>query len=148
MHLRVSSLAEHTDAVVHALTADAAVSTVAVLKGASVQPPGDLVLADVAREAANGVVERLREVGVHEEGAIHLEGAARHEFARALSRVFASGAVMSATALIATIFLPAVDFSRGVPAAAGEQMLAAEMTSLEPEDEPDAIGDRRVATGD
>jgi EmrB/QacA subfamily drug resistance transporter len=73
--------------------------------------------------------------------AIQLEGAARHDFAAALSRVFASGAVMSAIALVATIFLPTVDFSRGVPKAAGEQMLAAEMTQLEPDDEPEAITD-------
>jgi hypothetical protein len=40
---------------------------------------------------------------------------------------------------VATLFLPPVDFSSGVPAAAGEQMLAAEMANLEPEDEPVAV---------
>jgi hypothetical protein len=39
-------------------------------------------------------------------------------------------------ALIVTFFLPAVSFSRGVTAQAGEQMLAAEMSNLEPADEP------------
>ena len=34
-----------------------------------------------------------------------------------------------------------VGFSRGVPGAAGEQMLQAEMTNLEPEDEPVTVPD-------
>jgi hypothetical protein len=34
-----------------------------------------------------------------------------------------------------------VHFSRGVPASAGERMLAAEMTNLEPRDEPVAVPD-------
>ena len=47
--------------------------------------------------------------------------------------------VVSAAGLIATLFLPSIDFGRGVPAAAGERMLQAEMTNLEPEDEPVAV---------
>jgi hypothetical protein len=71
--------------------------------------------------------------------ALRLEGPARAQFAQALSRVFALGGVMSAVGLLASFFLPPVDFSRGVPAGAGEQLLAAEMTSLESDDEPEAI---------
>ena len=37
--------------------------------------------------------------------------------------------------------LPPVEFSHGVPAAAGEQMIEAEMTNLQPEDEPIAINE-------
>ena len=37
------------------------------------------------------------------------------------------------------MFLPPVDFSSGIAAAAGEQMLAAEMTNLEPDGEPVAV---------
>ena len=79
--------------------------------------------------------------GVHGVSAttLKLEGAARTQFAHALSRVFALGGVMSAVGLLASFFLPPVDFSRGVPAGAGEQLLAAEMTSLESDDEPDGI---------
>ena len=65
-----------------------------------------------------------------------LAGPARAQFAAALHRVFLAGAVVSAAGLIATLFLPSISFSRGVPDAAGEQMLQAEMTNLEPEDEP------------
>ena len=71
--------------------------------------------------------------------ALHLEGPARLQFAHALSRVFAVGGVMSAVGLVVSFFLPRVDFSRGVPSGAGEQLLAAEMTSLEPEDEPECV---------
>jgi len=65
-----------------------------------------------------------------------LSGPMRTQFAAALHRVFVTGAIVSMAGLIATLFLPAVEFGRGVKASAGEQMLQAEMTNLEPEDEP------------
>jgi len=71
--------------------------------------------------------------------ALRLEGEARIQFAHALSRVFAVGAVMSGVGFVVALFLPPVDFSRGVPAAAGEHLLAAEMTSLESDDEPEGV---------
>ena len=71
-----------------------------------------------------------------------LTGAARLQFAAALHQVFLAGTVLAAASLVATLFLPPVDFSAGVPSAAGEQMLAAEMTNLEPEDEPVAVPER------
>jgi hypothetical protein len=74
-------------------------------------------------------------------GGTLLTGAVRLQFASALHQVFVAGAVLAAAALVATFFLPPVNFGRGVPAAAGEQMLAAEMTNLEPEDEPVAVRD-------
>jgi hypothetical protein len=74
-------------------------------------------------------------------GAIALSGPVRDQFAAALHRVFVAGAVVSGAGLLATMFLPPVDFSQGVPAAAGEQMLEAEMTNLQPEDEPIAINE-------
>jgi MFS family permease len=78
-------------------------------------------------------------------GALRLEGAARVQFALALSRVFTVGAIMSAVGLVVSFFLPPVDFSRGVPSGAGEQLLAAEMTSLESDDEPEAIAKAATA---
>ena len=74
-------------------------------------------------------------------GAIALSGPMRDQFAAALHRVFIAGAVVSGAGLLATLFLPPVHFSHGVPAAAGEQMLEAEMTNLQPEDEPIAINE-------
>jgi hypothetical protein len=79
-------------------------------------------------------------------GTLRLEGPARVQFAQALSRVFAAGAVMSALGLAASFFLPPVDFSRGVPPGAGGQLIAAEMTSLESEDEPEGVK-AEAATG-
>ena len=72
-------------------------------------------------------------------GTTMLTGAAREQFASGLHRVFLAGTFVSAAGLLATFFLPAVSFSRGVPGGAGEQMLTAEMANLEPEDEPVAI---------
>jgi EmrB/QacA subfamily drug resistance transporter len=69
-------------------------------------------------------------------GGAMLTGAARLQFATALHQVFLAGTVLAAASVVAGLFLPPVDFSGGVPAAAGEQMLSAEMTNLEPDDQP------------
>ena len=61
---------------------------------------------------------------------------ARAPFAAALHRVFVAGAIVTAVGFVATLFLPPVDFTRHVPAGAGERLLEAEMCSLRPEDEP------------
>jgi hypothetical protein len=68
-----------------------------------------------------------------------LSAAVRDQFAAALHRVFVSGAIVSAAGLLAALFLPSISFAKGVSGAAGEQMLQAEMTNLEPEDEPIAV---------
>ena len=68
-----------------------------------------------------------------------LTGAARLQFAAALHSVFVAGAMVAGASFVATLFLPPVDFSRGVDAAAGERMLEAEMATLKPEDEPVSI---------
>ena len=73
---------------------------------------------------------------------VMLAGAARLQFAAALHQVFVAGAVLAGGSVVATLFLPPVNFSRGVPAAAGEQMLEAEMTTLAPEDEPVEVTER------
>ncbi len=73
LHLRIYAPASLTESVTQVLRDEPTVSTLAVLKGASVRPPGDLVLADVPRETANIVVDRLRETGVHIHGSIQLE---------------------------------------------------------------------------
>jgi EmrB/QacA subfamily drug resistance transporter len=70
-----------------------------------------------------------------------LTGPARLQFATALHHVFIAGTVLAGASVLATLFLPPVDFSSGVPTAAGEQLLAAEMANLEPEDEPVTVPD-------
>ena len=71
--LRISSPRDQTDDVLRILQADPGVSSLAVVRDASLRPVGDLVIADVAREAANDVVDRLRELGIHLEGSLHIE---------------------------------------------------------------------------
>ncbi|NUR82157.1 MAG: DUF389 domain-containing protein [Dermatophilaceae bacterium] len=62
-----------TEQVTGVLSDSPAVSTLSVLRGAALRPVGDVVLADVAREGANAVVESLRDLGVHEDGTLQLE---------------------------------------------------------------------------
>jgi EmrB/QacA subfamily drug resistance transporter len=59
--------------------------------------------------------------------------------AAALRTVFGVGAVVSAAAWLPSLALPPVDFNAGVSAAAGEEMLVAEMTTLEADDEPSSL---------
>lgn len=73
LRIRVLAPAHLSDQVVEVLTADPAVSALAVMRGACVRPAGDLLLADVAREAANDVIDRLRATKVHIEGSIEVE---------------------------------------------------------------------------
>jgi uncharacterized hydrophobic protein (TIGR00271 family) len=73
LQLRVSAPADLTDRVLAVFSGDPAVSQLAVLRGAGVEPPGDVVLADVAREAANEMVDRLVALGVPEQGTIQVE---------------------------------------------------------------------------
>lgn len=73
LRLHISAPARMTEAVLTMLTDDPAVSSLAVVRGASVRPVGDLVYADVAREAANDVIDGLRAIGVHQEGTVHIE---------------------------------------------------------------------------
>jgi uncharacterized hydrophobic protein (TIGR00271 family) len=73
MQLRASVPTDLTAEVVSLLEADEAVSSLAVLTGASRRPVGDLVVADIAREGVNDVLDRLRELGVHQRGTVHVE---------------------------------------------------------------------------
>lgn len=73
LHLRIISPAHLTAAVVSTLEGDPAVSSLALVPSASIRPRGDLVFAEVAREAANDVIDQLRSVGVHRDGSIHIE---------------------------------------------------------------------------
>jgi uncharacterized hydrophobic protein (TIGR00271 family) len=73
LHLRISVPSELTDDVMPVLSDDPAVSSLSVLRGASVRPEGDVLLADVAREAANDIVDRLTTLGVQHKGSVQLE---------------------------------------------------------------------------
>ncbi|MEV6770743.1 DUF389 domain-containing protein [Nocardia sp. NPDC051030] len=72
LHLRIMAPAAMTDEILDDLDSDCAVSGLTVFRGAAVRPPGDLIMAQVAREGANDIVERLRERKVHQQGSIEL----------------------------------------------------------------------------
>ena len=71
LHLRVTVPADRTDAGARAVRRHAGVAHLARLPGAvGARPSGDLVLADVARESADGLVEALQELGIDRDGGI------------------------------------------------------------------------------
>ncbi|RKR87664.1 putative hydrophobic protein (TIGR00271 family) [Micromonospora pisi] len=74
LHLRVIVPSDRSQAVVDLLSADPAVTHVIVLPGAGRVPPGDVVLCDVVREGADGILVALREMGVDRAGGIAVEG--------------------------------------------------------------------------
>ncbi len=73
LHLRVICPPGNTEAVLDRLGSDPGVTHLTVLRGAAVDPAGDVVQADVAREAADGVLSALCELGVDHTGGITLE---------------------------------------------------------------------------
>jgi uncharacterized hydrophobic protein (TIGR00271 family) len=73
LHLRITCPVEVTDAVLDTLRKDPGVVHLTVLRGAAVDPPGDVVQADVVREAADGILAELCELGIDHVGAITLE---------------------------------------------------------------------------
>ena len=73
MQLRVTAPPDRADQVRDLFAGCAGTAHLAVLPGASLSPPGDLVLADVARESADGLVKALRELHVDRDGAITME---------------------------------------------------------------------------
>jgi uncharacterized hydrophobic protein (TIGR00271 family) len=72
-HVRVVCSAARSPAVVAFLEGDDATTNVVVLAGAARQPPGDLVMCDVAREDTSIVLADLRRLGVTEDGSIAIE---------------------------------------------------------------------------
>ena len=70
LQLRVTVPGDRTEAVRDLFDRCPGTAHLAVLPGASVSPPGDLVLADVARESADALVAGLRELAVDRDGGI------------------------------------------------------------------------------
>ncbi|MFX0573580.1 DUF389 domain-containing protein [Nocardia nepalensis] len=62
-----------TDDVIAVLETDPGVSGLAVMRGSSLRPPGDMVFAALAREVANDVIAQLRALGLHHAGSIELQ---------------------------------------------------------------------------
>ncbi|MBO2452248.1 DUF389 domain-containing protein [Actinomadura barringtoniae] len=73
LHLRAIVPADRTDQVCAALADCAGATNVVVIPGAAREPEGDVVMSDVAREAANEVIEALQDLRVDQDGAISFE---------------------------------------------------------------------------
>lgn len=72
-HLRIVSPGELAPRVLEVLETSAAVVNLIHLPNCSRKPPGDVILADVAREETSIVIARLRALGLEREGSIALE---------------------------------------------------------------------------
>ncbi|GAA2644104.1 DUF389 domain-containing protein [Nonomuraea recticatena] len=71
LHLRLISPSARTDEVVSVLEDCTGVTNIAVVEGAAREPRGDLIFCDMAREAANEVIDRVR--WLEHEGSIAVE---------------------------------------------------------------------------
>ncbi len=74
LHFRLISPADRTEAVCSVLAETAGVTNLIVLDGAAREPAGDVILCDVAREAADLLVNRLTDLGLDRDGSIAIEG--------------------------------------------------------------------------
>ncbi|MGH3937329.1 MAG: DUF389 domain-containing protein [Pseudonocardiaceae bacterium] len=72
LHLRVVCPAETTDTVLDRLRDDPGVTHLTALRGAAINPVGDLVEADIAREVADQVLSMLCGIGLDHTGGITL----------------------------------------------------------------------------
>ncbi|WP_328386154.1 DUF389 domain-containing protein [Streptomyces sp. NBC_00400] len=73
LHLRLIVPAHHTDEVLRLLESTVGVTHLVVLSGAARDPQGDVVMCDVAREAGDGLLARLRAMDLDRTGSIAIE---------------------------------------------------------------------------
>lgn len=73
IHLRIVTHSPKTERALELLEGSDSVCNVILLAGAARNPPGDAILADVAREDASVVISDLKELGIPQDGAIALE---------------------------------------------------------------------------
>lgn len=73
LHLRVIAPAELRERVIEALADNPGVTHLVMHRDASLDPAGDEITADIARESANEIIDALKALGVKERGAITLD---------------------------------------------------------------------------
>jgi uncharacterized hydrophobic protein (TIGR00271 family) len=73
LHLRLITPADRTAEVVRLIERTVGTTHLAVVPGAARNPPGDLVMCDVAREAGDELIGGLRALGIDESGSIAVE---------------------------------------------------------------------------
>ncbi len=73
LHLRVIAPTESSDSVLQVLRREVGVTHIVVHRKAALEPPGDEITADIARESANDVIDELKALGLKRRGAITLD---------------------------------------------------------------------------
>jgi uncharacterized hydrophobic protein (TIGR00271 family) len=73
LHLRIIAPTRLREAVIELLTGNPGVTHVVFHRDAALDPRGDEITADIARESANDIVDGLKGLGVKEAGAITLD---------------------------------------------------------------------------
>ncbi len=73
LHLRVIAPQSRTDDVIALLREEVGVAHLVVHRGAALEPEGDEITADIARECADGLVQELKRLGIQRSGAITLD---------------------------------------------------------------------------
>lgn len=73
LQIRVLPPAARTEEVLRLLADDPGVANLRRHRGAAVAPPGDVIEAEVAREAADGLLQRLRPLALRDGGSVTLE---------------------------------------------------------------------------
>ncbi|OBK80236.1 DUF389 domain-containing protein [Mycobacterium sp. 1164985.4] len=73
LHLRVISPTDQRDAVMAVLQDNPGVTHIVIHRDAAVEPRGDEITADIARESANEVIDALKKLRVKDRGAITLD---------------------------------------------------------------------------
>lgn len=73
LHLRVITPEGLRDPVLDVLRGEVGVANLLLYPGAALDPVGDEITADVARECANGLIRKLKELDVQHRGAITLQ---------------------------------------------------------------------------
>ncbi|MEV8043058.1 DUF389 domain-containing protein [Streptomyces griseoluteus] len=70
LHLRLIVPSDRTDEVVRLIESTVGATHLVVLPGAARDPAGDVVMCDVAREAGDGLLSRLQQLGIDRTGSI------------------------------------------------------------------------------
>ena len=83
VHLRLVVPADRSREVARRLAAADTVTNVVHQPGVCIDPPGDLIEVDVAREAASGVIDELRHHGICDDGSIVVSNPSATPFRRA-----------------------------------------------------------------
>lgn len=73
LHLRLIVPSDRTEQVADLVRDTVGATHLTLLRGAALEPPGDLVTCEVAREAADPLLAALRALGIAENGAISVE---------------------------------------------------------------------------